>query len=174
MYSTNFERIGYLISNLCNHFSLPFESVCDSKVDCDDMSDEDNCDKLELIENYRKAHSSSIVKIKMNVSVDIESILEIVEEKNLIKVKLNVIASWIDEKLTYINLNPKRKTVLFPEQKKYLWIPNLVFNNTNDKFETHFRDSKSVAKVKLIPNAESQFAGLDLVVNSKIFDGSEG
>ena len=96
------------------------------------------------------------------------------KEKNVIKVKLNVIASWIDEKLTYINLNPKRKTVLFPEQKTYLWIPNLVFNNTNDKFETHFRDNKSVAKVKLIPNAESQFAGLDLVVNSKIFDGSEG
>ena len=138
------------------------------------MTDEDNCDKLELMRYYQKAHTSSIVKIKINVSIEIESILEIVEEKNVIKVQLNVVASWIDEKLTYINLNPKRKTVLFPDQKTDLWIPNMVFNNTNAKFETHFRDSKSVAKVKLIPNAESRFAGLDQVVNSKIFDGSEG
>ena len=94
--------------------------------------DEDNCDKLEMMQDYHKAHSSNIVKIKMNVSVGIESILEIIEEKNLIKVKLDIIVSWIDQKLTYINLNPKRKTVLLPEQKTLLWIPNLVFNNTND------------------------------------------
>ena len=127
-----------------------------------------------MMQDYHKAHSSNIVKIKMNVSIGIESILEIIEEKNLIKVKLNIIASWIDEKLTYINLNLKRNTVLLPEQKRHLWIPNLVFNNTKHKFETHFRDSKSVAKVKLIPNAESRFAGLDQVVNSKLFDGSQG
>ena len=127
-----------------------------------------------MMQDYHKAHSSNIVKIKMNVSFGFESILEIIEEKNLIKVKLDIIVLWIDQKLTYINLNPKRKTVLLPEQKKLLWVPNLVFNNTNGKFETHFRDSKSVAKVKLIPNAESSFVGLDQVINSKIFDGSEG
>ena len=85
-----------------------------------------------MMQDYHKAHSSNIVKIKMNVSFGFESILEIIEEKNLIKVKLDIIVLWIDQKLTYINLNPKRKTVLLPEQKTLLWIPNLVFNNTND------------------------------------------
>ena len=112
--------------------------------------------------------------IPVTVDVEIDSILEIVEGKNTMKIKFKLIAMWIDEFVTYINLNKEKNTSLSLEQKMALWTPEMVFDNTVDKHRTHFEDTRSDAFIILNNNATPGYSDLNHAHNWKSFNGKDG
>jgi hypothetical protein len=49
----------------------------------------------------------SPIKIPVNISVDILKILEIDEVAGILKVSFELLSSWFDPRLTYVNLKSK-------------------------------------------------------------------
>ena len=90
--------------------------------------------------NFPPIESLHTGKLKLYVSPALESILDLDEVKSTIKLKVKLTMKWQDSHLTYVKMHPKRKNLITPSQKKVLWLPSLVFENTNDVTELSFDD----------------------------------
>ena len=105
---------------------------CDRRANCEDGSDEQNCDIVEKGEGYSMQitpifyHQSGMVLA--NITVDIEDILDINEVKEIFVVKFSVTRDWKDNGLTYINLkkNSSDLNALTSEEASSLWYPFLI------------------------------------------------
>ena len=107
------------------------------------------------------------------MSVEIESIMEINEGKNSFKMKYLLNLFWIDEEVTYINLNEMKNTTLSEKQIEYLWIPEFEFMNTVDRIHSGFKEASEGIIIRK-ENAKMEFAPLSEVSNRKSYRGSDG
>ncbi len=88
-------------------------------------------------------HQSSSGKTPVSISVDLLSILEIMEVDGTIAIQLEASLSWRDERLTMYNLKERTDlNTLTTRERNLLWIPEVVFSNTEDKLET-MNDNKA-------------------------------
>jgi hypothetical protein len=84
----------------------------------------------------------------VNVSVDILQILEIKEVDNIIKLQTELQLTWMDKRLVFNNLKEETNlNTLIPLFRESIWIPEIVFYNTEDKFES-LNDEKSYAFIE--------------------------
>ena len=105
--------------------------------------------------------------------MDIESILEINEGKNSFKMKYQLNLFWIDEGVTYVNLNDMKNTTLSEKQIKHLWIPEFEFTNTVDRMHSGFKEASEGIVIRK-ENAKKEFAPLSEASNRKSYRGSDG
>ena len=112
-------------------------------------------------------------KVKLNVSLTLESILDLDEVKSLMKLQIQVSVNWMDSRLEFINVDKELNTINML-QKKSLWMPNLIFDNTNDKTEVAFDDESSNGMILITPKAKSKTAPLTVLHNYKKYAGTEG
>ena len=61
----------------------------------------------------------------------------------MLKLQIQLKVSWMDSRLEFVNLDPKVNSINLI-QKKELWLPSLIFENTNDKKEASFVDDSSL------------------------------
>ena len=82
---------------------IDIEERCDQSADCEDTSDENNCKMLDMEQNYNKAtppfildkKPKTIKTAKINVSITVTDILDIVEVKHEIEIKFHLlIQDW--------------------------------------------------------------------------------
>ena len=84
------------------------------------------------------------VPVKVRVDFVLEDISEICEAKNEITMKLSTKLSWNESRATYHNLkDDESNNVLTEDEKKKLWFPKLVFQNSKDKYDTAREISKA-------------------------------
>ena len=71
------------------------------------------------------------------VSIHIESIENIDQVKMSFSAKFNLLVEWFDARLTWNNLNDD-KFLNIPDEDviNQLWVPVIIFDNTDDKYET--------------------------------------
>ena len=153
-------------------------------MDCPDGSDEIECDKIHISKSYLKdvppipvfANVEKVKpgKVKLNISLTLESILDLDEVKSLMKLKIKLNVTWEDSRLTYIKMHPKQLNSITLSQKKSLWLPSLVFDNTNDVTQVSFDDDLSYGVIQLKPHAKRQQASLNSIHNFKEFKGQDG
>ena len=102
---------------------IDIEERCDQSVDCEDFSDENNCRMIQVEENYNKEMPPFIVnktskKIRpanVNISVTVVDILDIVEAKHEIELKIHLLLEWFDHRLKYLNLKHSISSNVPPE-----------------------------------------------------------
>ena len=71
------------------------------------------------------------------MSADIVSILDIDEISSIFQVQFFLHFSWFDPRLTFHNLKADTGlNALSPEEKQKIWVPNLVFANTENRLST--------------------------------------
>ena len=71
------------------------------------------------------------------MSADIVSILDIDEISSIFQVQFFLHFSWFDPRLTFHNLKTDTGlNALSPEEKQKIWVPNLVFANTENRLST--------------------------------------
>ena len=82
--------------------------------------------------------------------------------------------SWIDANAEMFNLNNDYKlNMLTLEQKKSIWLPSFVFNDTRMYSEATFDDKSSVGYILLNKNSRHTLPGLDALINYKKFKGTD-
>ena len=82
--------------------------------------------------------------VRVSVGLLLEDISSINEERNLIEVKLSTTISWNESRVLYHNLKDEQsKNVLTDQEKRELWVPKLIFQNSKEKLHTTRRNLKS-------------------------------
>ena len=114
--------------------------------------------------------------LKINISVQIEDILDLNEIKGLMKAKFTVTLNWLDRYTKYVNLNKDEKlNILKTHQKRQLWMPTLFFSNAAENNVGSFTDDLSIGRIGLIDQKiNGTFSPLSDVKNHKQYNGHEG
>ena len=113
----------------------------------------------------------SLDKLDLYISPTLESIHDLDEVKSLIKLEIKLTVKWQDSRLTYVKIHPELENSITPSQKEGLWLPSLVFENTNDVTELSFDDESSHGMIQLKPNAKGEISSLS---NTRKFTGNDG
>ena len=95
------------------------------------------------------------------------------EVKSLMKVQIKLKVTWKDSRLEFRNVEKRYKKIHLAE-KRELWLPSFIFNNTNNKTEASFDDDTSYGHIKINPNSRGKIAPLMELDNFKRFSGSDG
>ena len=128
---------------------------CDRIVDCPDSSDERDCwitqlDRTTYVKEYPPITvdgNRTLLKMPINVSLDILKILEINEVEGIFHVSFRLHVTWFDFRLIYANLkNDEDLNTLTEQEKADIWTPNVVFSNTKNQAKV-IKDTDAVAKI---------------------------
>ena len=147
---------------------------CEGTFNCNDKSDEDNCDPLIIDrEVYNKDYPPKPHNkpVEVKVYFTIEAINSIKEIDMTFSAKYTITMEWFDERLRFSNLKDGNFTNLEnPERINEIWIPPLIFKNckknlmiTGDKGATLFMNKMGKA---ILSNHEEVYENL-------YFDGVE-
>lgn len=149
---------------------------CDGRTDCEDNSDEIQCNVLNIKPSYSKVISppenNDEGLLDIIVSLNLEEIFEVDEVRRRLDVAFTIELAWYDSRLTFNNLKPKKNlNVLTPEQIQQIWIPKLVFVNTKKRSMTTLEE----ATVRVIHNESNSFelAPMTSSQNVFLFKGSD-
>ena len=96
------------------------------------------------------------------------------ELASIMTLQLQLQVSWVDSRLTFLNIHQNRLNPISLAQKKKLWLPKLIFYNTNDKTVASFNDKYSIGKIELDKQKKSQKAPLTELKNFIKYTGSQG
>ena len=112
-------------------------------------------------------------KVKLNISLFMESILDLNEVKSLMKIQIQLKVTWTDSRLEFRNVEQRLNTISLAQKRK-LWLPSLIFKNTNNKTEASFVDDSSNGNIEINPESKGKIADLMEIHNFKEFTGLDG
>ena len=146
----------------CNNSQcVSMEKRCNQLPDCKDSSDEDGCYLVDLDTGYKKhippfsqkRFSDEIVPVQVNVSLTLLNIVDIDEVEHTIDLQFEISLEWKDNRLMFNNLKDKAYlNALTDDEIKRIWLPLLVYDNTNQKettrlgWDTEWSTSVTVAR----------------------------
>ena len=157
---------------------ITLDDRCDGKTDCQDRSDEEECKTFVTFNGYNKLFAppplENQTKLLINISVNINKIIEINENEGFFTAKMTLFCKWRNSQLTYQNLkrNPI-KNELSTDDIERMWKPYFVFENIrhNDDYKrTNEKDFMTI-----IPGQEFHFELSDKTNfrNTRLFRGAE-
>ena len=157
---------------------IPMGNRCDQTANCVDESDEIDC-QLIIMRNYNKniapftvnQVNNEIDAVAVNISANIIEILKINEVEQSFQVKFGLLLSWFDSRLVFYNLKPSRmaNSPTF-EEAASLWIPSIIFDNTENNDVMSFDD---LAMVTISKKGTATLSDEAVVDEIDIFKGSE-
>lgn len=118
---------------------LLYHFRCDRANDCNDRSDETDC-KTIIVEDSYQSHAppppldtTAANKSVITVGVNIVNILDVSEVNSFVKVQFQLEVVWRDPRVSFWNLKEgNRINILSKEEGHELWLPEIVFLNTED------------------------------------------
>ena len=160
---------------------VSLDQRCDQYPNCQDFSDEANCHIVETKDDsYEKAFAPITLsndglykRTEVIVDVKLKEIISINEVSKTFQTQAIVSLIWKDYRLKYINMKKNtNKNLLTIKERNSIWIPQVIFSNTNEELERKTRnDAESFIVTRV--EANSTPGPVDLPENFNIFDGEE-
>ena len=150
---------------------------CDRVADCPDKTDEVGCDLITFDITYIKEVSPPppdfdlSTTLPIRVEVSLLSILDIKEVDSSIELQFKLKLSWLDGRLTMMNLKQDENlNTLTEDLRMNIWIPELLYHNTQSKSQT-LNDKEAFVTI----NRNGSFVRSDQskLQNTYIFKGGE-
>ena len=117
-------------------------------------------------EKYLKGKTppSESSTLQVEVSGQIWTILNILEVGQLTKIQFELVLKWFDARLQFYNLKDNIKmNSLLPEEKQKIWVPRIIFQNTEGQLTT-MNDEKSLINVLKLKNGTFNTDGLKTLI----------
>ena len=158
---------------------IDIEKRCDQTSNCLDESDEDNCQMIYMKDNYNKKIAPFIydqenkknIPVNVNISMAIRDVLKIKEVDHVFSLKFRFLMEWYDYRITYYNLKTSRSSnALSSDEAEKLWIPFVVFENTENNDAT--RGDKDT-EVTITREGEFTQSTFDVIEEKNIFTGDQ-
>ena len=149
---------------------------CDNINTCRDKSDEADCARVKIDPTYQKfivppPHSADLALTEVKVGMNVETIMDINEVDGYFQVQFYLTLKWFESRLRFNNLKEDIDLNNFlPSENTEIWVPELIFENTEEKPSTT-SDEKTSIKVE----KRGKFKASDISENQNIqyFAGSE-
>ena len=122
------------------------EERCDQFPNCQDFSDEANCQLVVRPDNYVADYApfvvnddGDLVKVGVKIKMDLISILDINEVGQNILVQFKLYISWYDFRLKFFNMKTNiNMNTLTTDEKESIWVPVIVFRKQNCTLMSNF------------------------------------
>ena len=158
-----------------NGLCIPGNRRCNGRKDCFDGNDEKDCKILKPDSSYNKFLSPEPLegenKLVVKLSIDILTIQNIDEIASEFRVQYILKLAWSDSRLVMINLKEGiDSNSLDSEEKSNIWIPKLIFANTDEQLSTVLDDDTSVKVQRM---GSYSLADMEALNSDQIYDGKE-
>ncbi|KAA0193776.1 hypothetical protein HAZT_HAZT006108 [Hyalella azteca] len=155
---------------------IDLRQKCDLRVDCRDNSDEAGCSLLSIPTGYSTTiPPPPLVRsdpLPVNISVYISSFPVIKTEELSFEAHFNLLLTWQDSRLDFLNLKKERSLNLLPsDDVTKIWTPLIFFFNANGNL---FSNLEKGSRIELIAGGSARPGGPDKATEVNIFSGSEG
>ena len=163
---------------------IRMEERCDQIPQCRDKSDEQNCQMLvfeydynkkvpPLLTNGKKPKQKELLPVK--VSLTLQKVIDIEEVNYSISFKFKITLKWRENRVTFQNLkNGSTNNLLSQEEVQLLWLPRVIYWNTDQEETTRLGESWEWATDVLVQREGG--ARMNLVADideAEIFEGAE-
>ena len=119
--------------------------------------------------NYLQENPPTNAEVK--IKIELLKILEIGEVEMLFRTQFALSLEWFDSRLTYYNLHRDQGlNKLIDEDKQRIWIPSMIFDNTDEKTRTKIA-KESLVSIKREGNFSK--ATIDNVDNIYVYEGGK-
>ena len=169
---------------------IALEHRCDQVFDCDDQSDEKDCQILFLPDSYKRSvppltrletdgfsknGSKNFSPVRVGVNLTVMEVVAIREMENQIQIKLRTNITWTEVRATFKNLKHRTMLNTLPEElKETIWIPSILYTNQNDHFYyANLKDNMKHSSIIVNREGEGKLSGLGTVDETLMFEGSE-
>ena len=124
------------------------DSRCNGEYDCEDKSDESDCNIIDDNQDYQKELPPKSDGELLDVSVSIQILnIEKIELPSTFHAKIEVSLSWRDYRLHFFNIH--ENNILNPKAKHKIWIPPLLFSNSNENQKIQVDEKATISITKL-------------------------
>ena len=156
---------------------IQMEERCDQIPDCNDESDENNCNILVLRNGYNKnvPPINSRDPVNITISMNVLKLVDIDEDDYSIEIQFEMIIRWKDIRATFQNLKDRDSlNALTQSDYERLWLPKVIYENTDQKENTRL-GSNWEWETRVVVKREGKFirSGPDVLDEIEIFKGSE-
>ena len=181
-YITELKMSGCQEGNFtCNNGQcISMDKRCNQLPDCRDESDEKSCRILLVRDGYNKKIPPYVLDDPVDVSVSIEllRLVAINEEDYSIDIQFEISLLWKDKRVTFYNLKLSDSLNVLTEEDLFkLWLPKVIYENTDQKENTRLGEYGSGEwETEVIVRREEKdgvMSGLEHVEEREIFKGSE-
>ena len=150
---------------------------CNQLPHCEDTSDEVGCDILILKDEYnaRIPPISPEHCVEVKISIYILKLVDIKEEDYSIDIQFQITLVWKEGRAIYHNLKSQTSfNALVPEDIKRLWLPQVVYENTDQKLTTRLgAPMEWETNVEIRKEGQFTMSGLETVDENYVYKGED-
>ena len=160
------------------------DQVTGSEPNCRDESDEEGCQLIVLKKNYNQrippivsGRSGVVIPVRVSIAINLMKVVEIEETDHSIQLQFGIRLMWKENRVQYRNLKKETSlNVLSEEDFKALWLPLIVYDNTDQKETTTTRlgmDWEWNTMVTVTREGDFMRSAIEDVEEVEIFEGAE-
>ena len=161
---------------------INMDQRCNQVPDCQDKSDERNCQLIVLGGDYNKnippigrTADGAAIPANVSISLTLMKVVEIEERDHSIHLQFEINLQWKENRVTYQNLKDKTSlNALTGDDIIKLWLPRVIYDNTDQKQSTRVgMEWEWETRVSVVKEGEFIRSGEEKVDEAEIFEGGE-